>query len=365
MTTNAPRILWNGNVLDFPYAVDKFEHEWMPKKKSSQALAGATETLTFRKLDMVRCRLKTHDSLDFYRDCYAWWAWASEGKPFALSFDRADRIDTTVNGALAPEAEIVLNPKFNTWSSDTDADDWAETTGGTGTINRVEDLRQVYSGDDGLSFTSDGAANQFISQSITLATSTKYKLRIRAKNGSLGTKTFARVQNTGTGNYLQNDLTWGASTGNANEPSFTADTGEFSEHTWEFTTEVSGTTFTVRIYQSGDYAAAEVLYVGEFSIIKKQKATLSDTDGILVGGAYRLRMAPANGLKEELVIVDAIDSSTVIELSEPALYTYAATDVFRSVEHFPALYIPREKQPHKELPTLVYVLDIRAVEHVT
>ena len=63
--------------------------------------------------------------------------------------------------------------------------------------------------------------------------------------------------------------------------------------------------------------------------------------------------------------MDVVDSATVVELSEPVLYTYAATDVFRSVEHFPALYIERDKQPHKELPTLIYALDIRATEHVT
>lgn len=365
---NQPRIVWNGTILDFPNAVERFDHDWRPKRAMSEALSGASETVTLRKLDNVRCRLKMHDSLQFFRDCSAFWSYAGEGQSFSLSFDRYDRINTTVNAALAPVAEKVLNPLFNDWANDTDADDWAETAPASGSINRVEDLRDVYSGDDGLSITSGGAGNGFLDQTVTLATSTKYRLRVRAKSAAIH-KTFMRVQNDSTGNYLQDDETWSGSTGVDNEPTFTTVDGvDFTTYEWEFTTEGSGTAFSVRVYLTGStsgWANNEVLHIGEFSIKEKQKATLTTTDGIRTGHPYRIRQAQLNGLDEEIVIVDVVDSGTVVELSEPVINTYAATDIFRSVEHFPSLRLVPSKQPHKELPTLVYALDLRCVEHVT
>jgi len=365
---NQPRILWSGNILDFPSQVDRFDHDWRPKRVTAEALSGASETVTFRKTDFVRCRLKMHDSLQFFRDCSAFWSYAGEGRSFALSFDRYDRIDTTVNAALAPVSEKVLNPLFNDWSSDINADSWSETIPSGGSINRVEDLRDVYSGDDGLSITSGGASNGNLDQTVTLATSTKYRLQVRAR-ASAAHKTFMRVQNDTTANFLQDDLTWAGTTGVDNEPTFTTTTGvDFVTYTWDFTTEGSGTAFSCRAYIAGSgsgWALNEVLYVGEFSIKEKQKATLTTTDGIRTGHPYRLRQAQLNGLDEEIVIVDVVDSSTVVELSEPVINTYAATDIFRSVEHFPTMRLVRNRQPHKEMPTLAYSLDLRCVEHVT
>ncbi len=360
-----PRIVWNGNILDFPEQISRWDPQRIPTKNVNRAISGKVETLVLNKLDQLRISLAPHDTLQFHRDLQAFWSWASEGNSFAFAFDRNDRVDTTVNATLTPNAEIVPNSNLDTWASDTDAGSWAEAPSGSGAINRIEDHAHVYSGPYALAITGWNATNQWITQSaVTLETSTKYRARIRLKNGVAGNRMWIRIRNNTTVNYLQGDTTWSASTGIDNEPTFTPETADYSLHEIEFTTEGSGTSFRIDCTMEGaEYAAAELLYIDGFSIIKKQKVTLTSTHGVLVGKAYRLR--EATGLDDEIVIVDAVDSSTVIELQDPPKFSFASADILRSVDYHPALHIPRKKQPFRELPTLVYDLDIRAEEFVS
>ncbi len=338
-----------------------------PDEERQPAISGKVETLVLNKLDSIRISLAPHDTIQFHRDLQAFWSWASEGNSFAYAFDRNDRVDTTVNATLTPDTEKITNSDFNTWASDTDAGTWTETQGsGSGKIRREENLAHVYSGDFCCRMNMGSGSDNRMDQDsgVTLVTSTKYRLRVRAKNVTSGNKIYVRVLNVSTGNFLQNDETWALTTGVDNEPTFTPSTADFSLHELEFTTEGSGTTFTVRVFQpSSEFDNTEVLYLDECSIIPKQKVTLTSTDGVLVGNAYRLR--ETTGLDDEIVIVDAVDSATVIELQDPPKFAFASADIFRSVDYHPALHIPKKKQPFRELPTLVYDLDIRAEEFVS
>lgn len=366
---NQPRIVWDGKVLDFADAVNTFDPNRLPMGTQKSAISGASESITWSKLDHVRIRLRLHNSAEFHRDLDAFWSWASEGRAFSLSFDRYDRLSTTLTAVESATTEKVLVPLFDAWASDTDCNSWAETVPASGSINRVEDLRNIHAGVLGLSITSGGSSNGFLDQTVTLATSTKYRLQVRVR-ATAAHKMFFRIQNDSSGNYLQDDLTWSASAGIDNEPTITTDAGShFLTYTWDFTTESSGTAHSARVYIGGSgqgWALGDILYVGEFSIRLRPTLTLASTDGVIAGREYRLRQDPEVGLSHEKIVIDTVDSATVVTLQEPLRFSgYASGDQLRSVRHYPSMRMEKvRKQPHRPRPIFLYDFDLRAVEYL-
>ena len=366
-----PRIIWNGNILDFPELASRFDPERGIVRAVNRAQSGKSETISLRFEDRMRiaCEVLSRsqaEHLKFYRDLTAFWSWVARGNPFSFALDPTDTVDTTLNATLTPPAELVTNHNFDTWASDTDAGTWAETLDGAGgAINRVEDRSVVFSGPYGMLFTKGASGAQQVLQTITLAVSTKYRLRVRARNGTAGNKIVVRVRNTTTGNYLQANATWGAGNGLGFEPDFTPGTSDWTTFEIEFTTEGSGTSFSIGAFQyAAEFGNGELLYLDWFSILPKQKATLVSTDGVVVGNAYRIR--GASDLDEEIVVVDAVDSATVVEIREPVKFSFASADIFRSVDYFPALEMDDvRQQPFGESAALRIDFDARVRNYVT
>jgi hypothetical protein len=365
-----PRIIWNGNLLDFPELLTRYDPDAQWIGAVNQSLTGKTETTTLRRTDMVRvaCEVMSRTQTEheaFYESLLAWWSWAARGNPWSFAYDAAKTIDTTNTLGTLTATELVGNHNFDTWSSDTNAGSWTEGLDGTGgSITRVEDRALAYSGPYAAAMTKGASGLQTMSQTITLATTTKYRLRARVRNGTAGNQIVLRLANLTTGNFLQANSTWTASTGVGNELTFTPATQGWTTFEIEFTTEGSGTSFNVAVHQYGaEFSNGEILYLDWLSVIQKQNIAVALEHGITVGDLYILR--EANGFEEEIVVVDGVNGTT-IELRDPLLYTYGTGDIFRSTDYYPALeVVDRRRRPFGEGPAFRVDFDVTAREYVT
>jgi hypothetical protein len=96
-----PRIVWNGNTLDFPGPLTGYAND--PVAEGAQArshgVTHATNLLaSFRRL---RIQLSRFQDIAFWDALPAWWSWAREGNPWAFAMDSADVVDKTMTGAAA------------------------------------------------------------------------------------------------------------------------------------------------------------------------------------------------------------------------------------------------------------------------
>jgi hypothetical protein len=373
------RILWNGNILDFPAQTSRFRPNRLANRHINTALSGKREVHVFRKFDSIEIRLNDHSDRLFHENLQAWWDYAMDGNAFAFSLDSAHEIDDALGATLTKEAELITNEDFEAWSSPSDADDWTEFTATGGSIARSHLVRYsgrnsalLKMGTSGRPYLQDGA--------ISLTASTKYRARCIVKPFTVGTPTgkiLFGMNNSTTGNWLQADGTWGASV--TAGPFYNIGTGAVGtictlrtlsdgwvEVTFDFTTEGSGNVVFARatLSDSGGDAVptGDGSYWGLFSVKRKQVVTIANTDGVIVGSYYKLRSA--DGMTEERVRAATILTSTTLEIVDPPKSNFASSDIFRSVDFYPSMEIPERirRSPHQERPTFLFDFNVTIEE---
>lgn len=142
--------------------------------------------------------------------------------------------------------KLIIDPGFEDWDSETDLNQWVETTTGIG-ASVTRNASTPYRGNYAASLVvPTGASLAQVAQGVTLTSGVTYKLRaIHAGNAPL----IYTIQN-GSGDYLQGDGTWDIgievfsfaanASYDADEKEFTPD--ETSEHTFVLGNNVGNTT---------------------------------------------------------------------------------------------------------------------------
>lgn len=369
-----PRITWDtgANILDFPELLTRYDPDAQYVGATNQSLSGKTETTTLRRTELVRIALEVmsrsqaeHEA--FYVALLAWWSWAARGKLWTFAYDAEKSVDLLLIATSTPNPELMSNGNFESWASDTDASSWTETLGGAGSaVNRQEDLRNVWRGTLSAKLTQGATGNTTISQNITVTVSTTYRVRFRAKGGTVGRKIKIRITNTTTSDVLQEDGSW-INGGFTNEPNIVT-TSEWQTLDQVFFTEPTGTTLTVALLLTSGGGTAfldtEFCYVDGGELFRLQAITLTTSDPVVNGQRYLLR--GATDFEEEIVTIDSLESAGVVLANERLKYSYAATDIFRSPDYFPSLEVmDRRKRPFGESGAFRIDFDVTARNYVT
>ena len=154
-----PRIVWNGNDLDFPHGVSDLDVRPVDQV-SRQSTAGAiTETLLGGTWFEGRLSIRRFSSRGFFRNLMAWWSWARQGNQWAYAHDRTRTVDTTLDGTatagtktipLASTTGIVAGNEYLVWSADrlTFEPVVVDTISAGVSVDAVDDLLNTYASGD-------------------------------------------------------------------------------------------------------------------------------------------------------------------------------------------------------------------------
>ena len=96
-----PRLIWNGNSLDFPGPLTGFSNKPVKERtiaRSNGVVHAVNLSASWRRLRIV---LANFQDVAFWDALHAWWSWASEGNQYAFAMDSADVVDKVTSGSAA------------------------------------------------------------------------------------------------------------------------------------------------------------------------------------------------------------------------------------------------------------------------
>ena len=99
-----PRIVWNGNNLDFPVPPSSYRAGRRANRVLEWSDGGVAGSLLKGFWDEVRLGLSNFDSQSFEDSLRAWWAWAGAGKQWSFALDSGNVQDRTMSSASTTTA---------------------------------------------------------------------------------------------------------------------------------------------------------------------------------------------------------------------------------------------------------------------
>jgi len=96
-----PRIVWNGNNLDFPGRLTGWEKHLRTDREFGRSGGGVAVVQMHHHFFEIVVEINNFDNRTFYNDLIAFWVWAGRGEQFAFALDSAKVANLTLNGAAA------------------------------------------------------------------------------------------------------------------------------------------------------------------------------------------------------------------------------------------------------------------------
>ena len=96
-----PKIVWNGNTLNFPGPLTGYKAQKMLDESTARSGGVVHATALAAAYYKIRVMLDRFDNNAFWLALRAWWSWAAEGQQYAFALDSADVVDKTLNGSAA------------------------------------------------------------------------------------------------------------------------------------------------------------------------------------------------------------------------------------------------------------------------
>jgi hypothetical protein len=96
-----PRLIWNGNSLDFPGPLTGYANQPVTERtiaRSGGVVHATNLPSSWRRLRIILDRFQ---DIAFWDALEAWWSWVKEGNQYAFAFDSADVVDKAMTGAAA------------------------------------------------------------------------------------------------------------------------------------------------------------------------------------------------------------------------------------------------------------------------
>lgn len=102
-----PRIIWNGNYLDFPQPLSGFDRRRKAARETAFSASGRAASVFEHAFDEAEIALDAFSDRTFFRALQAWWSWAARGKPYSFALDADDAVSLTLSGAANAGQAIV------------------------------------------------------------------------------------------------------------------------------------------------------------------------------------------------------------------------------------------------------------------
>ena len=95
----AHRIIYNSQTIDVSVAGDGLRRSLFQER--SQNRAGSGNVKTVDQYGIQELGIKARFDFDTYRQLFAWWSWARQGKVFSFNLDSSKTGNTTLDGTAA------------------------------------------------------------------------------------------------------------------------------------------------------------------------------------------------------------------------------------------------------------------------
>lgn len=102
-----PRIIYDGNNLDFPNLASMLD---LPRMRKAVVLfgdGGIHSTAQKTKFLEGVLTLENFQSINFERELHGWWSWARRGEVYSIALDLDEVGDTTLDGAAAAAQKVI------------------------------------------------------------------------------------------------------------------------------------------------------------------------------------------------------------------------------------------------------------------
>ena len=174
----ANRIIYNSQAIDILVASDGLKLPLFQERNQSRGWSGKRIS-TINQYGMQEFEVKARFATSVYRQLFAWWSWARQGKPFSFSLDSVNSFDTTLDGSAAagqkviPLTQILLNTGFEDLDGADDFSDWTEFESGGGSVEDEGVI--IHAGSHAVKITA-GGGNAWVYQDITVIPGERYTL---------------------------------------------------------------------------------------------------------------------------------------------------------------------------------------------